>query len=116
MTEAIDEQFEQQEKLLSLPERDFGDDQHSEKPIHNQYPDKTTKLDQDMYFGVPAKAVDFTLGGTSKENDSIQNSMNQSMDGDGFKIKNKNLENYINRMENRGKTKSFSKKVEEKEE
>ena len=40
--------------------------------------------------------------------------MNQSMNSDGFKIKNKNLENYINRMENRGKKESFSKKVEEK--
>jgi len=44
--------------------------------------------------------------------------LNQSINSNNneFKIKNKNLENYINRMENRGKKESFSKKFEEKEE
>jgi hypothetical protein len=56
--------------------RDFGgDNSNAVKPIHNQYPDKKSKLDQETYFSVPKDKNDFTLGGTSRHDDSIVNSM-----------------------------------------
>ena len=78
MTEAIDEQFEQQDKLQHMQViRDFGGDHTKEdKPIHNQYPEDKTKLDQDTFFNVPAKPADFTLGATTRDNDSLNKSLN----------------------------------------
>jgi hypothetical protein len=61
-------------------------------------------MNQETFFNVPGKPNDFTLGNnTSRQEDSIVNSLEQSVVGEN-KINNKNLENYINRMENRGKT------------
>ena len=72
-------------------------------------------MDQDTFFNVPTKPADFTLGPISKDNDSLNKSMNKSMDGEP-KIKNKNLENYIKKMESRGKKENFNKKFEKVEE
>ena len=78
----------------------------------NQYQDQTEPMNQEKYFNIQNRpaANELTLGVPTSGENTIE-----EFGLDNIQIQNKNLENYISRMENRGKKDLSSKKPEDEQ-